>query len=145
MTVSPPRTICPTATVGLARSGRKTSMREPEFHDPEALSGMHLLADPRTADDAARQDADYLPRDDGLAVAAFDPDFAALIDRRRLVAVGRQELAGRVADPGHRARRRDAVDVHIHRRQEDADLLPFAFRRRAGRRGPSHQDPAVRW
>ena len=51
-----------------------------------------------------------------------------------------RNLPGRVADAGDASRRRDAVDVHVHRRQEDADLLPLARRRDAGlgrRRRPS--------
>ena len=71
--------------------------------------------------------------------AAIDPDLAALVDRGGFVTVGRQELSGRVADPRDRARRRHAVDVHVHRRQKNADLLP---RRRAARR-PAPAAPAT--
>ena len=99
MTVSPPRTISPTVTRMVALGGRNTSIREPNFMMPKRCPGVHLLADARAADDAPREDADDLPRDDRLAVAAIDPDLAALVDGRRFVAVRGQKLARRVGDP----------------------------------------------
>ena len=92
MTVSPPRTVSPTATLMVALSGRNTSMREPNFMMPKRSPGAHVGARLDAADHAPRQDPDDLPRDDRLA-AVVDPDLAALVHRRGVVAIRRAETA----------------------------------------------------
>ena len=81
MTVSPPRTVSPTCDAqSSAVSGTNTSIRDPNFMIAEAIAGAHVRARLHAADDAARQDADDLPRDDRLS-AVIDPDLAALVAR----------------------------------------------------------------
>ena len=115
-------------------------MREPNFIRPKRSPACTVVAFADAADDAARQHADDLaerrrcgPRDRPRARCARS-------GAPRFGAVGRQEAARLVGDAGQRAPVRDAVDVHVHRRQEDADLLPVALggdRRLARARRPS--------
>ena len=141
MTVSPPRTASPTLTRQSTRHGQEHVHARAEFHDAEAIAGAHVGARLHAADDAAREDADDLPRDDRLP-AVIDPDLAALVRRAGVVAIGRQKAARRVADVRDAPGRRDAVHVHVHRRQEDADLLPVAGRR-AGATAPAGDEHAA--
>ena len=46
-------------------------------------------------------------------------------------------------DARDRARYRNAVDVHVHRREENADLLPCSGRRRVGQRIAGDEDASV--
>ena len=110
--------------------GEKNIHAGAELHDAEPIAGAHLIARLRTADDAARKDADDLTRDDRLS-AVIDPDLAALVFRGGFLAIGRQKTAWRELHPGHDTRDGHAVHMHVGRREENADLLPHARRRHA--------------
>ena len=130
----------------LAVGGRKIVHPRTELHDAEPIAGAHFVADARAAHHAAREHADDLPRHDHLA-AVIDPDLAPLVRAAGLVAVGGEKSSGQVVDGRDAPGRRDAVDVHVHRRQEDADLLPWhpaRRRRRVRHRRPGDQHAAVR-
>ena len=66
-------------------------MREPNFMMPKRSPAFSSAPGLHAAHDAPREDADDLPKDDGEA-AVIDPDFAALVGRRGVVVVRRQEL-----------------------------------------------------
>ena len=123
-------------------------MREPNFITPKRWPRPTVSPACDAADDAPRQDADDLAEDDRRAVV-IDPDLGPLVDARRSRAGRRAGTApaGR-STLVTRARHRRAVDVHVDRRQEDADLLPVTRRARRlglGRRRPSRgHRPATR-
>ena len=137
MTVSPPRTLSPTFTEMVASAGMNTSMRDPNFMIPQPIAGVHAGAFLEPAHDAPRQDADDLTRHDRLALVV-DPDLAALVDRCRFGAVRRKEASSGQHHSRDAPGRGHAVHVHVHRRQEDADLTPASWRN-PGRRGLRHR------
>ena len=68
-------------------------MREPNFMMPKRSPARTSAPGVDAADDAPRQHADDLPRDDRLA-AVIDPDLAALVHGRGVVAVRGQKSPG---------------------------------------------------
>ena len=133
MTVSPPRTRCPLVTVIVHSGGTKTSIREPNFIRPIRSPVASRWPGAGAGDDPPGQDADDLPEDDG-AVAVAQPQLAALVPVRGLLAVGGQEAALAVGALDDLAAVRRAVDVHVDDGEEDADLLPVALGGDAGLR-----------
>ena len=69
----------------------------------------------------------------------IDPDLAALVRGRRVAVVGRQVAAPAEIDARHAPGHGRTVHVHVHRRQEDADLLPL----RPAARRPASAGPAT--
>src|SRR5438105_425487 len=74
----------------------------------------------------------------------IDPDLAAFVGARRVVAVRRQKPSWQIADAHDAPRRRNPVHVHVHRGEEDAHLLPVAGRRRVGGGSARDEYAAVR-
>ena len=99
-------------------------MREPNFMMPKRSPRATCWPTVEPGHDAAREDADDLPATTTAAVVV-EPDLGPLVVRARLVAVRGQELAGMILDAGDAAIDGRAVDVHVHRGQKDADLLPL--------------------
>ena len=106
-----------------------------EPHQADAFAAFEHLTFADPTHDPARQDSNHLPEHDGLSVVV-DPDFIQLVVVRPFV-VGRQKLAGAIVDARDTAGDRRAVDVHIHRRQKNRDLLPRPGRRPAPSLGPA--------
>ncbi len=130
MTVSPPRTMSPTLHAQIGARRQKHVHARAELHDAEPVAGAHLRADRRRGRrrgargcrrSAARRSS--ARRDRSRSRCARWPS-----PRRGDTPAGTARACSvtRVT----RAGRRHAVHVHVHRRQENADLLP-----RAGRRG----------
>ena len=117
-------------------------MRDPNFMIPNRCPRATVMPGPEAADHPAREHADDLPENNRLP-RVLDTDFAALVLYARAAVVGGQEPPGTVRHIDHPTTDRRTVDVHVERRQEDADLLPAPFRRRARVGGPGVQDPAV--
>src|SRR5688572_2641118 len=114
-----------------------------KLHDPKSFATGDLLADGETGHDAAGQDADNLTahhRDPTV----IEPDLGPLVEPARLLAVRGQELPAMIVDARHRCVEGRTIHMHVHRRQEDADLLPIAWRGARARRSDDH-DPAVSW
>ena len=99
------------------RCGRRYEDVHPrtELHHPETIAGVHrrTFADP--AHDAAREDADDLPNDNGLTVM-IDRDLGVLVQVASFRALARQEAAGMILHLGHPPTDRHAIHVHVHRR-----------------------------
>ena len=75
----------------------------------------------------------------------IDGHLGVLVEIARFMAVCRQESAGMILHVGHLPANRHTVHVHIHRRQENADLLPVAGRARAsGWLAGNHHAPVCR-
>jgi hypothetical protein len=102
-----------------------------ELHDAEPLAGLQIGARLHTAHDAPREDADDLPKDYRQA-AVINPHLAPFVRRRGIRVICGQEPALAKSDFRDSAGNRAAVDVHIGRRKENADLLPLAGRRGLG-------------
>ena len=141
-TVSPPTTCWPTLTAIATPGGTKTSMRDPNFMSPKRSPATTWVpgATRQTIRRASmptscRATTSRSPRRIQSSFRSFSCG--------RLGLVGRQELARRVLDAFDDTRERDPVDVHVERRQEDADLLPLAWRRHARFGRARHHDPAV--
>ena len=117
-------------------------MREPNFIRPKRSPVCDRLALAHAADDAARQHAHHLAEHHRAALA-LDPQLGALVLGAGLGAVGGQEAARLIGDAGQRAPVRDAVDVDVHRRQEDADLLPVPGGGDRRLAGAGHHHPPV--
>ena len=88
------------------------------------------------------EDADNLAKDDGDALV-IDPDLAALVGGGGIAMVGREVLAAAEIHFRDPSRNRRPIDVHVDRRQEDADLPPLSRRCGGGLRGTRDQHPAV--
>ena len=54
----------------------------------------------------------------------IEPDLGPFVQLPGFFLIGGQELPGMILHPGDTARNRGPVDVNVHRRQENCDLLP---------------------
>ena len=113
-----------------------------ELHHAIALTGFHVQAFPRPADDPAREDPDDLPNDDRLT-RVIDGDLRALIQIARFLLVCGQKPTRMILHPYDAATDRYPIDVHVHRRQEHTHLLPVSRRRRLARGLARDHDPPV--
>ena len=105
-----------------------------ELHHAEALAARHQPP-PSAAHDAPREDADDLPADHRSPVV-LEPDLGPLVQLPGFDPVRGQELPGSDTPRGSRGLRPGPVHVDVHRRQEDADLLPSPAARRPAPRRP---------
>jgi hypothetical protein len=138
-----PASSAPDDAIADLRGNRRRQRQEqvdarPEFHDAEALTETDGLSGCQSRHDPSRENADDLPADDDRAVL-IEPHLGPLVELAGIHAVRRQEFPRMVLHPRHAPGNRRAVDVDIHRRQKDADLLPLPGRRAgAGRRANDH-------
>src|ERR1043165_5921546 len=92
----------------------------PELDQAEALAQLQAVAGPLPADDPAREHARDLLADDRQALA-LNRQRVLLVDEARFFARRRLEAPARVGHVSDDAGYRRAVDVHVKRREEDAD------------------------
>ena len=130
--VSPPTTCSPTGR--RLRVGRQEDVHpRSEFHQTDALPALEHVSF-ATRQTMRRASSPTTCLNDHRPRPVIDPHFVQLVVVRAFV-VGRKKLPGPIVDRGDAAVDRRPVDVNVHRRQEDRDLLPVARRRPAGVRG----------
>ena len=143
ITVSPPRTIWPTSNLKSGVGRQEHVHPRAELHDAEPVAGAHLGAHLQRG---RRHGARGCRRSGARRPSGRRDRSRSRCARCCSPASGRyagKKLARRVADAGHPAGHRHPVDVHVHRRKKNADLLPGAGRGRTGLGRAGHQHAAV--